>query len=181
MSTLICNFFGGPGISKSTSAAYVFSALKRKHVKCELVFELPKELVYENNLEKLKCQPVIFGEQLWRIERLLNKVDLIITDSPIILSMVYNGNQYPPSFNLCVLDIFNRMNNINYLLERNKPYFQYGRSQSEQEARQIDERIYETLTRYNILFAKMPPSEENLDWIVNDLISRIQEQRSFKE
>ena len=45
---MICiNFYGGPGIGKSTMAAKMFAALKTAGVKTELVGEFAKDLVYD--------------------------------------------------------------------------------------------------------------------------------------
>ena len=77
---IIINLFAGPGSGKSTTCAGLFSKLKLAGINCEMVLEYAKELVWENNLETLDDQIYIFAEQLHRINRLKNKVDVIITD-----------------------------------------------------------------------------------------------------
>jgi len=44
----VINFYGGAGIGKSTIAADIFSKLKRKGYKTELVGEYAKWLWYQN-------------------------------------------------------------------------------------------------------------------------------------
>lgn len=145
METTIINLFAGPGTGKSTTAAGIFHFMKLAGVNAELVTEFPKDLVWAERFSCLSCQPYIFGEQYYRLYRLLDKVKFIITDSPILLSIVYNKD-YPASFNKAVIDIFNSMNNWNFYLKRGShPYNPKGRSQTLKEAEQIDEGIVRAL------------------------------------
>jgi tRNA uridine 5-carbamoylmethylation protein Kti12 len=108
----VINFFSGPSAGKSTAAHQLFSYLKRHNINCEMASEYAKELVWEGSLYKLKNQISVFGEQYDRMFRLMNKVDVIITDSPLLLSAVYNKLKYP-SFNNLVLEAFNDFDNYN--------------------------------------------------------------------
>lgn len=148
MNTKIINLFGGPGSGKSTNAAGLFYQLKIQHIKCELVTEVAKDFTWEERWGTLACQPYVFGKQLMRLERLLGKVDYIITDSPIFLSAVYNEKY--PFFSRSVAEIFKSMNNVNFVLQRNKPYFRDGRNQTEEEAQNIDHNIIHELGFYQI-------------------------------
>ena len=87
---LIVNLFGAPGAGKSTGAAYVFSQLKAAGVNAELVTEFAKDKVWEETKAVFENQAYIFGKQYFRISRLMGKVDVVITDSPILLSVFYN-------------------------------------------------------------------------------------------
>ncbi len=145
MNTTVINLFGGPGSGKSTIAAGVFHFMKLTNLNVELVDEYAKHLTWSERRECLKCQPYIFGKQYYKIFTLLDKVDFIITDSPILLSAVYNKHS-PPSFNRSVIDIFNSMNNWNFYLKRSgRVYNPKGRSQTLSEAEQIDEQIVRLL------------------------------------
>ncbi len=119
--------------------------MKLAGVNAELVTEFPKDLTWSERFSCLSCQPYIFGEQYYRLYRLVNKVKFIITDSPILLSIIYNKD-YPISFNKSVIDIFNSMNNWNFYLKRgSRPYNPRGRNQTLKEAEQIDEEIVRAL------------------------------------
>ena len=91
---LVVNLFGAPGAGKSTGAAYIFSQLKMLGINAELVTEFAKDMVWCNNQEALSNQAYMFGQQLYRISRLEDKVDVVITDSPVFLSAIYNRMSY---------------------------------------------------------------------------------------
>jgi ABC-type dipeptide/oligopeptide/nickel transport system ATPase component len=152
--TLIVNLFGGPGTGKSTTAAGIFHLLKSGGMNAELVTEFAKDLTWEQRHGALAVQPYVFGKQLMKLERLMGQVDVIVTDSPILLSAVYASRKYPPEFTTTVVKIFSKMNNLNILLGRKKEYNPGGRNQTEAEAKLIDKKIGRVLKKYNIPFYK---------------------------
>jgi len=167
--TLIVNFFGGPGCGKSTIAAGVFYQLKRKMFNAELVTEFAKDLVWEKRKSALDCQPYIFGKQLHKIERLINQTDIIVTDSPILLSVVYN-KKYPESFTNSVVEIFNNMNNLSYFIDRNEnKYDSVGREQTIEEAVEIDNRIKNFLDYKNVKYQNIIKHYDNIDKVIKDI------------
>ena len=143
------NYFAGPGAGKSTTAAATFVNLKKLGMNVELVCEYAKDCTWEERWGALACQPHIFGEQLFRVERFEGKVDLIVTDSPIFLSAIYNET-YPESFTRAVVDIFKARDNLNFFIDRTKPYVKHGRTQSFEEAKGVDRRVREALERESI-------------------------------
>ena len=113
---LVVNLFGVPCAGKSTGAAYIFYKLKTLGLNVELVTEFAKDKVWEQNDEALKNQAYIFGQQAFRLSRCVDKVDVIITDSPLPLSIIYNKDKrLTENFNKSVMDVFNSYENINYL------------------------------------------------------------------
>lgn len=85
---LIVNFFGVPGRGKSTLAARLFSDLKMRGIDAELIQEYAKELCWEGKLSS-SSQQDISKEQIHRELRLLDKVGVIITDSPSLMGLLY--------------------------------------------------------------------------------------------
>ena len=89
---IVVNLYGGPGAGKSTGAAYVFSRLKEAGVVAELVTEFAKDLTWDHSRAILD-QMFVFGTQYHRLARLeLDGVQVAVTDSPLLLSVVYAKN-----------------------------------------------------------------------------------------
>lgn len=169
--TIVINLFGEPSVGKSTAATYIFSQLKMHGIDCEYVSEFAKDKVYESNPEVFKHQEYIFGKQSFKIARVYGKVEVIVTDSPIFLSIIYNQNQYlKECFHQTVLDVFNSYNNINYLLTRTHKYDTEGRFQSEQEAQEVRKHIIDTMTRYNIMYETVESNKASYDEIVKKIV-----------
>jgi AAA domain len=147
--TLVVNFLGGPGCGKSSMAASVFAQLKWKGVESEIVIEFAKELVWGHSQKTLENQIHVFGEQHHRVHRLLGNVDVILTDSPIILSPIYDVEKRE-TFKQLVLEEFNRNHNLNIFINRKKKYNPKGRNQDEEGARKVDEMV-KTFMNENLL------------------------------
>lgn len=138
--TLVVNMLAGPGAGKSTIAAGLFAALKLRDVNAELVTEYAKDRVWEEAFRTLENQIYMFGKQHHRIWRILGKVDVIVTDSPMMLSLHY-GKNLQESFRTLVLEEHLKTVSLNVYLERKKPYQPIGRTQTEDQARDIDAEI----------------------------------------
>lgn len=172
MNTLIVNLYGAPGAGKSTGAAYVFAKLKMRGVNAELVTEFAKEKTWEGSLETLTNQAYVFGEQYERISRLIGKVDVIVTDSPILFSIIYNQIN-SKEFEQYVLSVSTQYNNLNYYIKRTKKYLQAGRNQNESEASEIGDDIIKMLNTNNIEYSVMTGCITDYDNIVDDVISHL--------
>ena len=168
--TLVVNLFGGPGCGKSTGAAYIFSQLKMKGYDVEIVTEFAKDKTWENNTLALRDQAYIFGAQAYRINRCYKKVEVIITDSPLLLSVIYNKN-YPQSFNRFVSDVFNNYYNVNYFLTREKKYNPNGRSQTEEEAKIKDKEILNLLNDEKVQYSIVEGNVFGYNKVVLDVMN----------
>lgn len=136
MKTLIVNCMGGPGAGKTTTSMELTAHLKWNGILAEYVHEYAKDLVWDKRTSMFDNQIYIFAKQHHSLFRLLNQVDVIVTDSPIILSAVYNKSH--PHLNTAMIDEFKSFNNLNFFLHRTKAYVQAGRYQTEDEAREVD-------------------------------------------
>ena len=58
----VINFFGGPGVGKSTAACDLFVAMKKAGYKVEYVDEYAKEKTYEKEFKKLDDQLYILAK-----------------------------------------------------------------------------------------------------------------------
>ena len=163
----VINIFGGPGVGKSTIAAGLFFRMKCQHYDVELVDEYAKYLVYQDRLDVLeKDQPMIFAEQHARIRCVLDKRELVIVDSPLLLSRVYFNEEGNIAdnflFSPLVLQIFSSYNNINFYIKRNPdlPFEKKGRVQTTvEEAKKVDNRVLHFLEFNSIPFTKIMSSE----------------------
>ena len=134
MTQKILNLWAGPGAGKSTTAALVFGILKAKGYNVELVREYAKELAWEYGcIPPHVAQEDILFEQARRQDMLAGKVDLIITDSPLRMSVVYGSN--PEQVKAFMKDYAQ----VDVFVERVKPYNPRGRMQTEAQAIEIDE------------------------------------------
>ena len=168
--SLIINFFGGPGIGKSTQAAGLFTEMKKQHMDVELTYEFPKVMAWEENHSAAKDQFYITANQHRNISRLYGKVKYIIVDSPIILGTVYKDRysktpEYPAmfytnSFDQFIIDLFKNYNNLNIVLKRDdKSYNETGRFQNLLESKSIDEDITTKLKENDIPYVEFPVNE----------------------
>lgn len=176
--TIVVNLFGGPGTGKSTAMADVFAKLKRAGYNVEQAPEWVKKVVWERRTKPLENQVYILGKQYFEIRRLLDEVDVIITDSPIILSLLYKTPDLTANFDGLVMDLFNSFNNLNFFLQRKKAYNPKGRLQTEDEAKEIDKTNYALLKDQGIPFYTVPGNEEGCERIFNFIAKRLERQVS---
>lgn len=177
----VINFFGGPGSGKSTLATALFTMLKTKfsNLRVEYVHEYAKDLVYEDRKNILKNdQLYVFAKQnhMLKMIEMSKQIDIIINDSPILLSSIFGklNKCISKKFDDFIIETFNNYENINFLIYRNDKFFQtYGRvEKSVDEAKNIDKLIQKTLNE-NLINYDIILNEGNinntLDQIFNNL------------
>jgi nicotinamide riboside kinase len=172
MDTLVINLTGGPGTGKSTLRAKLFVELKMMGIEVEESPEYVKDLVWEESFKKIENQVYIFGKQHNRLFRLQNKVKVIITDSPLLNSIIYyNGNN--PHFEPMIMWEFKQMNNLTLFLERSFEYVENGRMQNLEDAKKVDESYKNLLEKYNVEYTSIR-SPYDINGIIDEVIKRIQ-------
>jgi len=146
--TTCVNFYAGPGAGKSTVAASVFAELKKNHVNCELITEFAKRKVWEGNIECLNNQLYITAKQQYLMWTVSKHVDVIVTDSPLLLGCIYGNDEL---LNKIIMREYDKYNNIDIFLRRNTdvPYQSNGRMQSLDEAIDKDNEIFDIITNIN--------------------------------
>lgn len=171
---ILVNILGAPSAGKSTGAAYVFSKLKLKGVNAELVTEYAKDKVWEHNLGALDNQAYMFGQQYYKIDRCADQVDVVVTDSPLILSILYNKSDLlGEEFNNVVARVHKSYNSLNYFLNRTKPYNPIGRVQSESESDDMATVLTHILNTHNIEYEVLNGDIESYDKIVERVIEEL--------
>jgi len=141
---MVINLYGGPCTGKSTVAANLFCELKKRDISCELVQEYATDLVYSGDFKTLKDQVYVTATQHHRVWKLLGHVEIIITDSPILMGIAYTEDEVFKDF---LQYLHNKNENIEIFLERdlNKSYQDYGRHHTNGEALQKDREILDIL------------------------------------
>ena len=172
METTVVNMYGGPGSGKSTVAAGVFFILKASNKNVELATEFAKDLVWEERDKTLEDQQYVWAKQRHKIQRVLGKVDLVITDSPLLLSTIYGKTS--KIFKECVVHEDKAYQQLNYFLVREKPYIKSGRKQSELEAKKLDEEIHAMLVGAECKFKEVDGNEMvKARTIATDVLTRV--------
>lgn len=168
--TIILNFTGAPGAGKSTGAAYVFAKLKMLGIDAELATEFAKDKVWEENPTPFKNQAYIFGKQSYRLSRVTGKVEVIVTDSPLLLSIIYNNDErLTENFNEMVKDVWHSYKNKTYFVHRVKPYNPNGRHQTEAESDALSQDILELFESNNVPITHINGCQEDYDKVVLEI------------
>lgn len=174
---IIVNLFGGPGAGKSTAALGVTYKLKLNGVNCEYVSEYAKDLMWREDLQSLKNQIHIYGQQQEKIFHLKNKVDVIITDSPAIMGLMYcDFDLVSPKLKELALDEFQRPEivNLNFMLKRgDRIYDPNGREQTEDEAKQKDKDVKTLLSDLGVRVRHLPAIESTVDYIYVEVMKKL--------
>ena len=168
----VINLFGGPGSGKSTTAAGLFHLMKLNEMNVELVTEYAKDLTWEERYGLLaNDQLYVFAKQQKRLQVLKNKVSYVVTDSPLILSLIYREwNYLPQNFEPLVFEVWQGFKNKNYFIKRTKNYVPIGRSQTEDEAKHVDERVKTFLNTKSIEHDILEGDETTPQRIYDDIL-----------
>lgn len=158
--TKIISLVAGPGAGKSTTAAGIFHYMKcDQRYKVELVTEAVKDAVYDDNSGLLSDQFLLSATQNHLLHRLIGKVDFVISDACLLNGVVYNRFFNTPSMlDNVLVDLFQEYDNTVIMLPRKAKYEDYGRMQTEEQAKELDELFIQVLTELNIPFYNLSQS-----------------------
>jgi len=157
---LWCSIISGSG--KSTNRSRLFYELKKRQYKVEEVVEYAKELTYDENFIQLSNQILLLGKQFHPHFVLDKKVDYVITDSPFIMGITYmdkNLSYYQETKDLA-LSMNYSFNSLNFFIDRNHKYQEYGRNQTEQESDNKAIQIKDFLDDNNIQYHSVKSGED---------------------
>lgn len=171
--TVIVNLYGAPGAGKSTGSAYIFGQLKMNNISVELVREFVKDKIYEKSEGVFNDQVYILGKQHFRQTNVKGNVDVIITDCPLIIQAYYTDKYkfpYADELRQLVLKLYSLENNINYFVNRDKPYNPDGRFQTEADSDSISGNLKEYLDNLGIEYKEINGNITDYDSVVEDII-----------
>lgn len=174
----IC-LFGAPGAGKTVLTHELFVHYKKKGRNCEIVNELAREWAYLDRPIQSMDQIYLFGTQLNREDSLLsrNKVDFIISDSPVLLNSYYgvkkDGDLFHSYFQMFMafekkfpsINLF-CMNNPNYL------FHSEGRFHTRDEADDISREMIDYMKKAGVEYHVLP-NEDRLEAAVKILDGKI--------
>jgi len=158
------NLIGGPGCGKSTLAAYTYSYLKTHGHDVELAREFVKSWAYQKIRPASFDQLYITASQLREEDLLLRSgVDIVISDSPLVMQLVYVHGE--PLFEelLSIVQKFdNKHPSLNIWLERgNLPYKTEGRYQTLEQAKLLDAALKALLDKIGLKYTSIGATDTN--------------------
>lgn len=142
--------------------------MKARGLEVELVTETAKDLVWDNDYTRLENQILVFGTQLHRLNTLCDKVDYVITDSPLLMQIGYYWQRNlpaPDQFEKLVMDYNNKFRNINILLKDNADISQIGRAEIDLKPM----KYIENITWFNFK-SDCTKREEILNFVLNNVV-----------
>lgn len=174
--TTVINIIGGPGTGKTTIAAGLYAQLKRLGYDVENIPEFSNELVFEEHFSTFNDRLYMHAIQNHRLFIMKGKLDFIITDSPLLLTSIYNKfylkDKMPVSYNemidLAVKETFNFYHNVTYYLGRDTNYNVIGRRENEADAIVLDQLVLDYLHQNQIPY-KTISLQDGVSTILEDL------------
>lgn len=159
----VVNLFGGPGIGKSSIASGLTYKLKKNHITCDNPYEFPKVLAWDENYSAISDQLYVVANQHRGIVKSFGKVDYIILDSPVMLSLIYKDyyneqrdNDYPSrlyreNFDRMIMDIHNGYDSVNILLKRTEGnHNDSERYHNLEQSQELDTMIEDSLKEHGV-------------------------------
>lgn len=181
MSALIVNLMGGPGRGKSTTAYKLIGKLKANHFKAEIVVESAKEAAWENAAFKLQDQVYLISKHNHDLRVLDNQVDIIVTDGSLLNCLAYCSEDQQLEKNLAK-ELYSRYNNIGFIVPRKINYMKYGRSQTREEAVELDKKIFDSISYLpENERIDLQHLEDNDDEVLNTIYRNVIEKASKNE
>jgi len=170
---LVVNLFGGPGVGKSTLAAQVYAELSKKGYAVEYVSEFAKDLIWSDCERLLQDQFLVAAQQHHRINRLKGKVDVVVTDSPSLLGIVYrhlwNDDKYSSVLDDLIWEVHTMYSRVNFVIPRCHQFSDNGRLHNEQQSQQVDNDIIALLNQHSQEQQYTTYLDVDSDWVATVL------------
>jgi len=170
------NLFGGAACGKSITATNVRAQLGFRGCDIELVDEVIKEWTYIPRIPKDCDSFFLQASQIQKEDiRLRAGVDLIVSDSPLLLQYFYAWYHKVPlqePMRLAALEFEELYPSLNIFMDReDKFYNEVGRYEKLDEAKKIDDLIKDILVKNDTSFTSFSCLDQ--DGIIEYIISRI--------
>ena len=174
--TILINMLGCPSSGKTSLSAKLFAQLKAMDLNAEYTSEYVKGWAWEGKKVGPFDQFYIFGKETHNQSRLFDKVDFIISDSPVMLTAFYhyfyNGNE---ALNEVCHNFYNLAEEagvevVNFFLPRKKKYVAKGRYQTQEEADALAFQLKEWLNKEGYSYIDLEcPDKERINVVLEKL------------
>lgn len=174
--TILINMLGCPSSGKTSLSAELFAQLKAMDLNVEYTSEYVKGWAWEGKKVGPFDQFYIFGKETHNQSRLFNKVDFIISDSPVMLTAFYhyfyNGNE---ALNNVCHNFYELVEEagvrvVNFFLPRKKKYIAKGRYQTQKEADALAFQLKEWLNKEGYEYKYLDCSDkERINIVLEEL------------
>lgn len=141
----VINLLGGPGVGKSTTAAYLYYRFKKAGFRTELVGEAAREIIYNSDPrvtapQLIDNQLLISGMQYERLLRLKrHRVEVAISDSPLVQGALYVSDEQTNEVLSTLERLSNNFDNTYVFIQRELGiYDRESRTQTEAQALVLD-------------------------------------------
>ena len=129
--------------------------------------------------EMLKDQKFVTDGQYERLNRLRGKVDVIVTDSPLLLGQVYGKKSIDKDYKDEIRKRYDSFDNYNAFIVRGKNFTQKGRVHNLEESKQLDADVLQMLSDNKIFHGyykqdNLSEAVENIEkWLDKDKVSTL--------
>lgn len=167
MTTTLINFLGCPGAGKSTLGTQLFAELKTRDYEVEFVNEFVKTWTYTGRSVNKFGQYFIFGTETEQQQRLFNKVDYVIADSPVLLTAFYQHYYWGSDSLIIPTKEFYQFAEeegvkvVNIFIDRKFKYNPKGRFQTEEQSDEVRQELLKWLPEngFDFHYLKVPVKE----------------------
>ena len=128
------------------------------------------ELVYDEAFNVMNDQIYLFGEQWHRTFRMLGKVDFIITDSPLLMNIVYD-KQNDEDFMKFINSRIHKLKSLDFFINRSDAFSEVGRIHNLEQSKEVDKTIKELAKNNGIKLIELE-QENSVTEIVKIVLSK---------
>ena len=109
--------------------------------------------------------------------RLLGQVDIIVTDSPLLLTPIYAPEL--TTLTKLAMEETNKLTCLNVFISRKKKYNPHGRNQTRAQSIQIDKKIKSFLTNHKVPYIEIVATKNSIKHIVDKAIKLLKKVSQF--
>lgn len=182
----VINLFGAPGTGKSATMLGLGNRLKRMGLSAEITPEYFKELIQEVTPEAYKevmrqdsarmrfgGQLQVLAEQNRRLAMHVNSTDFVVSDCPLPLVAFYTSKDYIPGFHEMANNLFNKYDNVNYLVvpspTQRHDFENANRVHDAQQSALIQQNLQQFLAEHRVSYQVVEADDQIEDVILRNM------------